>query len=1048
MKPIGGTLFAFLLTFTVFGENPKTVEDWSRIYLGARPSVSADGSLFAFEWNDRIWLSSTTGGVAQVIATDGATHTSWPTLSPDGSQVAFLSNRDGVDRLMAFSLARNSLRELSPHTEQTLPYAFTADGNSVLATVLRDHADTRHALRIALIPATRTAPETILFDAEGTEPSLSPDGTRLLFVRNSDPAIYRKWRTPRPAAAGEIWLYDREARTFTRVVHKTSDSRTPIWAPDGTSFYYVSGEGGTNNILHHDLKTDSERTITTFSDDGVLQPTLSANGHVMIFRRGFDFWRVDPTMEHPVSVRLFIHPGAGWAAPSPSRRRHYTVARNPDGGEHVAFYGEGEDFAFTAGGDLYVMGTGTSDPVLVRGGTRALECCCAFTPDGSALYYLSDFGDVSELWVAHRDNPGKSWHANTSFSQTLLRRDDTRLTALSISPDGKRLAWRDGARRLVFADTDGLDTVPGPDMPADAAYAWSPDGQWIAAGLSDNHHNQDIWLVSTSGEHPPFNVSRHFKWDGQPAWSPDGRILVWSGCRDEANNSNLFYVFLRKQGKRHAAGYIDFEGLPERVKRINTFAHRPFFNGDSRTVAFDDGRQTSQVNLLGNLRPTRLTSRRGTAFKWGTAKDKGRLLWVVDGRPAHFEKSFALNVWPDFNIPDYHELLFRSAWGRIHDRFYDPKFHGVDWESMKAKYLPAFRHATSYSVLQRLMGQLLGELDSSHLGFLASSVGINEWNPSFVQDKWHPVVGHLGLRLTPSQSGPGWIVRDIIPGGPADHAHRGIRAGDIITTINGVELQGERTPADALSGRSDCSASFTFRHPGEPATNVVRVKTISYASARSLIAAEMRRQTRKHVHAATSNRVGYIAVASMNPKDFKLFQNEVFSEGYGRDALIIDVRGNSGGFTADRMLSMLCAPTHAYEIPRDGNRGYLFSYTTQPVWTKPIAVLCDARTHSNAEIFAHAVKTLRRGVLVGHATGGCVISTSTRPILDFGNFRDAEFGWYLPDGTDMEGHGAEPDIPVDYTPADEVQGVDPQLGAAIDSLLKTLTSTSNRTQQQ
>lgn len=1022
----------------------QATQDWTRIYVGARPSVSADGKQFVFEWNDRIWIAPTTGGTARVLAAGDNSRDSWPVLSPDGKRVAFLSNRMDLENLFELNLENGSLRRVTINSNPPRPYAYASDGKTFVTTVTRDHADDDHASRLALVSPTGV--ETVLFDAMASEPALSPDGTKVLFTRGGD-NIYRKRAKTFSSYAAEIWLYDIKTKTFTLVIQKKTDSRTPLWAPDGLGFYYVSGDGGSKNLRYHALNPDAEAqkalsykadfALTFFKGDNIVQPTISADGHTIVFRQGFDFWRLDLTEAHPKPQLIVLHPDASWTPPlATTRNRWYTSIGNPDGNGGFSFcLPEGEEVAFSCGGDLWVMNMSEKEPVCLHGDTLTLERDCAFSPDGNDLYFLTDHGDGTDLWVARREDPKKPWTKNKSFKKTRLLADGVTRQNISLSPDGKRLMWRDGFSRLHFANTNGLDVVDGPNMPADDVFAWSPDGKWLACGFADNHKNYDIWIVSTTGARPPCNVSRHFKWDGEPAWSADGKILAWAGSRDEG--TRIFYFYLDGKGGKGAPNEIDFEDIELRIKTINTSrASSLFFHSSEQKLAFNDGSQTSYVVFPNELSPKRLTAKRGVAQLWGTKKDKGRLLWSVGNKPALYEYVADFNVYPIFNLPDYRELLGRTVWGRIRDRFYDGNFHGADWGAIKAKYVPAFRNATSWTVIQRIVYMMLGELDASHLGFYHSDISRTEWQPGPFGQNWRAITLHLGLRFDPTYEGPGLRVRDVLHDGPADKANCGIKPGDIVTEINNKKTDPKQDLATYLTTHDQLKVSFTFGHPGEPATNVVRVKAINYSDARTLVGEQWIRANRQLVHKLSNGRVGYVYVAAMDHKEFKRFESEVFSEGYGRDALIIDVRNNHGGYTADQMLSILCAQEHSFEVPRNGQRGYLMGYTVHPVWTKPIGVICNAITGSNGEIFTHAVKTLKRGIVVGQPTGGAVIATNDRPLLDYGKFRDAEFGWFVKDGTDMESNGAVPHILVPLTPIDEVRGVDPQLERTVKELLK------------
>jgi tricorn protease len=104
-------------------------------------------------------------------------------------------------------------------------------------------------------------------------------------------------------------------------------------------------------------------------------------------------------------------------------------------------------------------------------------------------------------------------------------------------------------------------------------------------------------------------------------------------------------------------------------------------------------------------------------------------------------------------------------------------------------------------------------------------------------------------------------------------------------------------------------------------------------------------------------------------------------------------------------------------------------------YTLPVNMLCNEKSFSNAEIVSHAFKTLKRGTLVGQTTHGSVISTGGTTLIDGTRVRLPFRGWFLLDGTDMENHGAVPEIIVPQTPEAESRNDDEQLRVAVEDLL-------------
>ena len=135
-------------------------------------------------------------------------------------------------------------------------------------------------------------------------------------------------------------------------------------------------------------------------------------------------------------------------------------------------------------------------------------------------------------------------------------------------------------------------------------------------------------------------------------------------------------------------------------------------------------------------------------------------------------------------------------------------------------------------------------------------------------------------------------------------------------------------------------------------------------------------QHNRQVVADTSKgKLGYLHISQMAMPNFRKFEEELVSEGAGKEGLVIDVRENPGGSITDHLLTALTQPVHAITVPRGGSPGYPLDRKIYISWHKPIVVLCNQNSGSNAEIFSHAIKTLKRGPLVGVPTAGAVVST-------------------------------------------------------------------------
>ena len=275
----------------------------------------------------------------------------------------------------------------------------------------------------------------------------------------------------------------------------------------------------------------------------------------------------------------------------------------------------------------------------------------------------------------------------------------------------------------------------------------------------------------------------------------------------------------------------------------------------------------------------------------------------------------------------------------------------------------------------------------------------------------------------------------MIPDSPATRKGSEVRAGEVVTAVDGTKVDPTTDPTLVLNGPLDRDVRLTVKASDGKEREVV-LRPIAYAALTPLLYEKWIKDNRAAVDRLSKGTLGYLHIRGMDFPSFYRFEEELYSAGVGHEGLIIDVRENGGGSTADHLLTALTQPNHAIAVPRGGGPGYPQDRRVYATWSKPIVVLCNQNSFSNAEIFSHAVKTLKRGHLVGVPTAGGVVSTGAARIMDLGTLRLPTRGWFtVGDGEDMELHGAVPDLIVWPDPSEFARGDDAQLARGVQVLL-------------
>ncbi len=1049
-------LFFLLLPAVPATHAEDAPSPWSGPFL-RHPSVNPDGRSVAFSYDGDIWTVPARGGAARRLTVHPA-YDANPVFSPDGARIAFGSNRAGNNDVFVIDTAGASEpMQLTYHGSSDRPVGWTPDGLEVIFMAVRELSPRRIATPYR-VPADGSRMPAKLASVLAMHAAISPDGGTYAFTRGYSP-WYRKHY--RGSGNYDIWLYNPADSSYNQFTTSDAAEINPMFDGGDSLLYYVSERDGTFNLYRKPLGASPDQTgeqLTSFAGDGIRRSAISADGGTLVFSRGADIYVM--SLNPPGQPRKLA---AGLPADSRGNATAWeTFTRDS---ESFAVSLDEKQAAVIVRGELFVVENAEDGVTRRISSTVSREADPAWMPDSVSLLFSSDSAGSQDIYrIASADSALPLLYRARHFSLERLTSDERDEHSPTPSPDGKTIAYVRGRGNLMLMNADGSKPrvlVSGWDEPR---FCWSPDSRWLAFSRNDIEFNEDVWIVPADGSSEPVNVTRHPDADSNPVWSLDGRKLGFRSRRSGENNVDVYFIYLRKDDQELSTDQrrwreqdqkqededrkdavpevrIDFERLHERIVRVSSLpgdVGAPVISPDGKTFAFGaspDGESEIYTISWNGKELTRLTTGGHAPSGIRYAADGKTIYYMRSGGRPHKltvsgkkTEALPLAARMDIDLHAERRQVFLEGWRVLNDYFYDPGFHGANWSAMREKYLAVVEAGIpareDFDDLVRLM---LGELNASHLGISSPPENDNKPVP----------VGAFGVRLDETYTDSGFKVAEILARGPADRQESRLAVGDVITAVAGQKIDSGDNLYHLLYDTVDKPVLLTVRSPAGKDRELL-IRPTSIAGQRNLVYHDWVDKRRAMVDSLSGGRLGYIHIRAMSWDHFEAFERDLYSKCHDKDALIVDVRNNGGGWITDYLLAVLTVKRHAWTVPRGAKTsGYPQDRLPVYSWVKPVATLCNELSFSNAEIFSHAFKTLGLGPLIGQTTSGAVISTGGTRLIDGSLFRVPFRGWYV-QGRDinMERQGAVPDIVVPEPPGEEGSGADSQLARAVRELME------------
>ncbi|HEX38188.1 MAG TPA: DNA primase [Candidatus Cloacimonetes bacterium] len=1045
MKKIIFTFVILLLTDSLLAIEPHFMQD---------PAISPDGNTICFAYMSDLWLVPFHGGEAKRLTVSKGTDSN-PVFSPDGKTIAFNSNRDGFTGIYIIPSEGGKAECISK--EGITVVDWFKNGKKLLGCGYQ----LPNRTNFMEVPLDGTHP-ALITEIGSSLAQLSPDNKKIIFSYRGDPTRERYTGSHN----GQLWEYNIKEKSYTQLTHTEYTERYPVYSYVNDRIYFSSADFIKDNLAVLQLyfvenyNFDDAQQLSDFNYWSARQLSIARENDNIVFTLFDELWSYEgdkgKIKKVPIEIKQDFLENMEVTEEYVNMVSNFSISPN------------GKMVAFTYKYDLFAMPEKGGEVKQLTFSQKGIGDI-AVTNDNQSIYFTTYDKGNKQLYKINISEPENleyiSWFKDAYVNEIYYADEVGLIVEYSGEKEKNNIALldpeNDKVEVLINDQVVGSSFVVSPDQQYALYFELTP-GTWDEilylynfetkerTVLYPYHGNMHSPLWGKHGSYIFFNrdedicrMDLHAKedfWDYTDYWEPilnpeDEEKKEEDKDKKEKEDNNDEEEDGEEKDKKDITISIDLEDIRKRVKVIATHKTYNYIVGTDEdstlyyvNLSEDDTYTLRKVDYEGKD-DQEITSFYERPRYMVYNEENDCFYCVVSNSMKKITKSGSTETLENefcytYNKSELNKTIFEQAWRAFQIGFYDPNMHDINWEKSYKKYSPYMEYAYTPEVMDYIYSEMMGEVNASHTGFYARQ---DNYQRSFQK-------AYGGFTLDYSDiPKKGIKFKQIFRKSKLNKPHE-IKPGDVLLSVDGEEIE-STTPINPLFFNKE-GEKIRLEIQTADSIATVEIKGLSWWQHYSMWYDDWVSSRREMVDELSDGRFGYAHIRSMGWSPYEDFVQDVFANNWQKEALIIDVRNNPGGWIHDWLIELLTKEPYAFTTNR------IFNVKKVPfpgdTWTKPTILLINQNSFSDAEIFPNIYQHFKLGKVIGMPTSGSVIGTGHKYFMDGSSMRMPGTGWYTADEVNMEGTGAKPDIYLDQTFEEKIEDNDVQLKRAVEELMKEI----------